>query len=81
MTGLEVKVEQLQFAFMRDVNLQCYNRKQAAYIRGLYETMPQLKPPYTSFIQFKAVSEIAELFYKEHYNKYHSEDYLINDHY
>lgn len=64
------KSVQLNFPFLNDVILQCYNRAQIKYFKSVYETMPGTKPPYTRYLQMAIVSELAEKFNAENYAKY-----------
>jgi hypothetical protein len=68
---------QLQFSFMRELNLQCYNRLQTQYFKSFYSTLPQIKPPYTSFIQLTLIKDLAERFHKQHAFQYFGDDFAI----
>ncbi len=76
--------DQLQFPFMRDVNLQCYMHEQKQYLTERYDLFMQ-SPARVSDVTFRDFVEsaiwggLAEQFQRARHRKYFSEDYLIVD--
>lgn len=75
---------QLQFSFMRDVNLACYLHKQVSFYRQLYNNFHQHSPyksvPYTAFIEQLLHTDIPKHFHEENCNKFfHDLDDIVED--
>jgi CTP:phosphocholine cytidylyltransferase-like protein len=83
---LEKTVKQLQFPFMRDVNLQMYVREQRTYLKERYDMFMLdnhrvCNVKFSDYVEAAINGGIAEAFQRTRRNKYFSEDDCIVDYY
>lgn len=78
------KPQQLQFSFMRDVNLHCYLHKQVLFYHTLYDNFQRHSPyktvPYTAYIEQLLHTDIPKHFHEENHKIFFSDlDDIVED--
>jgi hypothetical protein len=83
MDSLEGKVEQLQFRFMRDVNLRCYLYEQRQYFLREYHDLcagaskRDYSMKWSDFVETAIFGGMAEKYHLARKHHYFGDDHLI----